>query len=156
MPLLINSSQHISDSWADAEKPTPNSVVPLAVLLETPAEELTGDSYGVRLSTADDIELLTPYLNKLGLIVVHVEKFADGRSFSFASQLKSSLKYQGELRAVGDVIPDQATFYFRCGFDQLQMRNEQEAETALRIAHNIDIQYQSDVKQALPLFKRRA
>jgi phosphoadenylyl-sulfate reductase (thioredoxin) len=50
---------------------------------------------------------------------IRFASFRDGRGFTLASQLRNRLGYTGRLRAVGDLIPDQAQFLKRVGFDAI-------------------------------------
>lgn len=73
----------------------------LAAVAESDASEL-----GVLINPADDVMRLQPYLERIALVAVAFPAFSDGRSFSHASLLRSRLGYQGEIRAVGDVLID--------------------------------------------------
>ncbi|MCE2842505.1 MAG: DUF934 domain-containing protein [Novosphingobium sp.] len=84
---------------------------------------VTVDAFGeqtnaaaVRLEPGDDARDLIPHLDRLQLIEVNFPVFGDGRGYSAARILREA-GYQGELRAVGDVLVDQLTFLRRCGFD---------------------------------------
>ncbi|MCZ8170225.1 MAG: DUF934 domain-containing protein, partial [Brevundimonas sp.] len=84
---------------------------------------VTVDSFGdqsnaaaVRLEPGDDARDLIPHLDRLQLIEVNFPVFGDGRGYSAARILREA-GYQGELRAVGDVLVDQVAFLRRCGFD---------------------------------------
>lgn len=60
--------------------------------------------------------------NQLGDAVqvdIHFDSFKDGRGFTLASQLRTRLGFNGRLRATGHVLPDQATFLKRVGFDEV-------------------------------------
>lgn len=70
----------------------------------------------VRLEPGDDARDLIPHLERLQLIEVNFPVFGDGRGYSAARILREA-GYQGELRAVGDVLVDQLAFLRRCGFD---------------------------------------
>ncbi len=70
----------------------------------------------VRIEPGDDARLLLPFLDRLALIEVNFPSFADGRGYSAARILREA-GYQGELRAVGDVLIDQLSHMRRCGFD---------------------------------------
>ncbi len=50
---------------------------------------------------------------------IRFASFKDGRGFSLATQLRTRLGYGGRLRAIGDLIPDQAQFLKRVGFDAI-------------------------------------
>jgi len=84
---------------------------------------VTVDAFGeqtnaaaVRLEPGDDARDLLPHLERLHLIEVNFPVFGDGRGYSAARILREA-GYQGELRAVGDVLVDQLAFLRRCGFD---------------------------------------
>jgi uncharacterized protein (DUF934 family) len=84
---------------------------------------VTVDSFGeqsnaaaVRLEPGDDARDLLPHLERLKLIEVNFPVFGDGRGYSAARILREA-GYEGELRAVGDVLVDQIAFMRRCGFD---------------------------------------
>lgn len=84
---------------------------------------VTVDAFGeqtnaaaVRLEPGDDARDLLPHLERLQLIEVNFPVFGDGRGYSAARILREA-GYQGELRAVGDVLVDQLAFLRRCGFD---------------------------------------
>jgi uncharacterized protein (DUF934 family) len=57
----------------------------------------------------------------VGLVVVALPKFTDGRAYSVARRLRENLGYRGELRATGDVLLDQLTLLARCGFDAFEI-----------------------------------
>jgi uncharacterized protein (DUF934 family) len=84
---------------------------------------VTVDAFGeqtnaaaVRLEPGDDARDLIPHLARLQLIEVNFPVFGDGRGYS-AARIWREAGYQGELRAVGDVLVDQLAFLRRCGFD---------------------------------------
>lgn len=57
------------------------------------------------------------------LIALQFPAFNDGRSYSKAEILRRE-GFAGELRAVGDVLIDQAALMLRTGFDSLQVTNK--------------------------------
>jgi uncharacterized protein (DUF934 family) len=84
---------------------------------------VTVDAFGdqsnaaaVRLEPGDDARDLIPHLGRIKLIEVNFPVFGDGRGYSAARILREA-GYQGELRAVGEVLVDQIAFMRRCGFD---------------------------------------
>lgn len=107
------------------------------------AEESNDVGLGVLIAPADDVEKLQPFIDRIELIAVSFPAFSDGRGFSHASLLRSRLNYEGELRAVGDVLIDQVPLMLRTGFNSFAVTNE----TAIRrLAENrlpaIDVYYQ--------------
>jgi len=79
---------------------------------------------GVALANTDPVEALASDTSRLDLITLHFPKFSDGRAYSQARLLRERLGYQGELRATGNVLQDQAPFMLRCGFDSFEVVNE--------------------------------
>ena len=70
----------------------------------------------VRIEPGDDARELLPHLERLALVEVNFPAFGDGRGYSSARVLREA-GYEGELRAVGDVLVDQLGYMRRCGFD---------------------------------------
>jgi phosphoadenosine phosphosulfate reductase len=62
-------------------------------------------------------------LESNGPIAIRFPKFSDGRGFSLARLVREKHLFAGELRAVGHVIPDQAVFLLRSGFDTVEVRD---------------------------------
>lgn len=78
---------------------------------------------GVEVPAGEAVGALEPYLWKLSLIALVFPAFSDGRSYSAARLLRERLKYQGELRAVGDVLADQIPLMRRCGIASFEVRH---------------------------------
>lgn len=75
---------------------------------------------GVRLAPDDDLGALLAELDHLDLVAIEFPAFTDGRGFSHARRLRAVHGFAGELRAVGDVRPDQARQMLACGLDALE------------------------------------
>ena len=65
------------------------------------------------------------------LVAAHFPIFRDGRSFSTAALLRDRLNWQGEIRAIGDVLIDQLLQGARVGFDSFELRPDQSLEVGL-------------------------
>ena len=65
------------------------------------------------------------------LVAAHFPIFRDGRSFSTAALLRDRLGWEGEIRAIGDVLVDQLLQGARVGFDSFELRPDQSLEVAL-------------------------
>ena len=63
-------------------------------------------------------------ISKAAMIQINFETFKDGRPFSFAKILRKKHNFKGELRAVGHILPDQFVFLIRCGFDSVEIKEE--------------------------------
>ena len=87
----------------------------------------------VRIEPGDDARELLGHLDRLQLVEVNFPAFGDGRGYSAARILREA-GYEGELRAVGDVLVDQVAYMRRCGFDAFepeQALDENDLEAAL-------------------------
>jgi uncharacterized protein (DUF934 family) len=72
---------------------------------------------GVRIESNEEVEALAYDLPRLALVAVAFPKYRDGRAYTSARLLRERLNYTGEVRAVGDVLQEQAGFMIRCGMD---------------------------------------
>ncbi|MDX1748831.1 MAG: DUF934 domain-containing protein [Methylophaga sp.] len=107
------------------------------------------------LCNTADIQLLDPFLDELELVCLNFPKFTDGRAYSQAVELRSHLKWRGEIRAFGDVLRDQLDHMHRCGFNSFAIREDKNVEEALKGLSSISINYSNSVLEPLPLFRRR-
>ena len=79
-----------------------------------------GRKVGVRLESEQAIEDLVLSLPQMSVVALSFPKFRDGRHFSSARLLRERFGYEGELRAVGEVLRELASFMIRCGFDAFE------------------------------------
>lgn len=79
--------------------------------------------FGVVIAPADDVTKLLPHLERIAIVALAFPAFNDGRAFSHASLLRTRLGYEGEVRAVGDVLIDQIPLMIRCGIDSFSVTN---------------------------------
>lgn len=82
--------------------------------------------------------------------------FKDGRAFSYAALLRQQFNYQGDLRAIGEVLRDQLTYMLRCGFSSFQIADDADEAVYLNGFSDFSENYQSTVSNPVPLFRRRA
>lgn len=161
MQHLIKDGQSVTqDPWtlveADSGIPDTGAVIlPLAYYREQRDEwRASGRAVGVWLNDAEFAEDVADLLDEVELVALHFPKFADGRGFSKARLLRERYRYPGEIRAIGDFLPDQAFYLKRCGVNAFACRNAQEAETTARLLDTFSVRYQADVG-ARPLFDQR-
>ncbi len=109
---------------------------------------------GVWLGSAERPEELKDDLQKFAVIAVDFPRFADGRGYSIAYNLRVHLGYTGELRAIGDVLRDQLFYMQRVGFDAFAPRPDRDIEDALKGFADFSDVYQISYNQKLPLFRR--
>jgi uncharacterized protein (DUF934 family) len=84
---------------------------------------------------------LTLFLPRLALIVLPFPAFTDGRAYSLARQIRET-GFVGELRASGNVLPDQLQFMRQVGFDAFEVPDRFTPEVWLRSARQMSLAYQ--------------
>ena len=160
MPLIKNGERVGEDAWSfiedDADVPASGCVSVTLARFKAERDELLkrNMNLGIRLSPEDDPHDLADDLDRLGLIEVSFPKYADGRGYSQAQLLRRRLGYEGELRAVGDVLRDQALLMVRSGFDTLELANTDEAGFEAALVE-YKYAYQSDAQETTSIFERR-
>jgi uncharacterized protein (DUF934 family) len=148
MPKLIrfssNGAHWVDDRFTDvaddAGVPEGDVIVSLT-RFQTEGETLQarGRDVGVRIEANEEIEALAYDLPRLPVVALVFPKFRDGRAFTAATLLRERFAYRGEVRAVGDVLREQAAFMVRCGFDAFKPSDgstpEQWAQASHRFRH---------------------
>jgi uncharacterized protein (DUF934 family) len=94
-------------------------------------------------------------LDALPMIAIHFPTFADGRGYSYARELRSRHGYQGEIRAIGDVLQDQLFYLWRCGFNAFDIRADRDAAEALKGLNDFTVTYQGDARDPRPIYRRQ-
>ncbi|MGB3739062.1 MAG: DUF934 domain-containing protein [Pontixanthobacter sp.] len=77
------------------------------------------NAVAVRIEPGDDARELLGRIDGIRRVEVNFPAFGDGRGYSAARILREA-GYDGELRAVGDVLVDQLSNMRRCGFDAFE------------------------------------
>lgn len=162
MNRLIKNREIVEDHWqrvsADSnvtDLPDGDIIVPLT-LWQKFAEVLRQrpGRVGVCLAIDEEPSILAADLPSLALIAIDFPNFADGRGYSTARELRTYYNYQGEIRAIGDVLRDQLFLMERCGFDSFAVREDQSLDNALGAFNDFSVTYQGDAREARPLFRR--
>jgi len=113
---------------------------------------------GVWLDSHENVDDLVPDLDSLAAVALNFPKFTDGRAYSAAALLRTRHGFQGEIRAIGDVLRDQFFFMQRCGFDAIQPKagkySDAQLDAALASLQDFSAPYQAAVDQPEPLFRR--
>ncbi|GAP24668.1 DUF934 domain-containing protein [Gluconobacter sp. NFX36] len=109
------------------------------------------DVRAVLLDIADDPAALKPYLNRLELVVLRFPIFRDGRVFTQARELREYLRFSGEIRAEGHVLPDQAAFLKRCGVDSVVLPDGSDPALWERQLSRFPVAYQRSVLPSRPV-----
>lgn len=164
MPLIIKNNQVIEDSWQllssdcslEEALLEPQPIVPLTLWQKYTTELKKLPALGLWLDSHEAIEDIVENLALFPLIALNFPVFTDGRHFSSARLLRERYAYQGEIRAIGDVLRDQLFFMQRCGFDAYVIRADRCPYDALQSLTEFSVCYQSAVDSPQPLFRRRS
>lgn len=78
----------------------------------------------------------------LSMIAIDFPIYTDGRGYSIAQLLRHQLGWQGELRAVGDVMIDTVHYLARCGFNSFAIKPGHDPEAALKALSTFSVSYQ--------------
>lgn len=117
-----------------------------------------GLAAGVILPNTLDVDSLAADVKgpaaRLVLVVLQFPKWTDGRAYSQARVLRTRHRFDGEVRATGEVLVDMMPLLQRTGFDAAQLRHDQRIEAAVRALGFFAGHYQGDVRQPLPAYAR--
>ncbi len=148
MTKLIKDGAIVGDDWQGTLLSLEDYNAALASG-NAPAENL-----GVRLEPGDSPASIAGDINAIPVVAVNFPSFMDGRGFSYARELRER-GYQGEIRAVGDFMRDQLGYLSRCGVNAFEFPNEVDIEPMLSSLREFSDNYQADILQPQPLFRRR-
>ena len=108
----------------------------------------------VRIEPGDDARELVPHLERLALVEVNFPAFGDGRGYSSARILREA-GYDGELRAVGDVLVDQLAYMRRCGFDAFEPDQQLDMDDVQAAVDRWPDVYQKAADTRTPIWAKR-
>jgi uncharacterized protein (DUF934 family) len=145
---IIKDKKIIEDDWThiadDEEIKNGNITVSLSRWKkEKIALSNHKDALGIRLSPADNVEEIAGNLQDLSLIALEFPVYTDGRLFSHARLLRSHFGYRGEIRAMGNYMPDQVFYLSRVGVNSFQLNNPEELPLALSTMEDFTVKYQA-------------
>ena len=165
MRKIIKDKTIVNDDWnvlklADGETPEAvtvpagKQIVPLQVWLAQKTTLSARADVGVWFASDERPEQLKEDAKSLPVIAVDFPNFADGRGYSIAYNLRARLGFDGELRAIGDVLRDQLFYMSRVGFNAFATREDRSIEDALKGLTDFSEVYQTSWDQKTPLFRR--
>ena len=100
---------------------------------------------GLRIIPTDSLLELDCNLEGIALIELFFPEFADGQLFSHAWLLRQRYQYQGELRASGQFIPDQAFYLSRVGINAFAPEKAEHLPIILNYLNDFSVTYQQSV-----------
>jgi uncharacterized protein (DUF934 family) len=101
------------------------------------------------------IEDLAYDLPRLSLVALGFPKYRDGRAYSSARLLRDRYGFSGEVRAVGDVLREQAGHMIRCGFDAFEPADNSTPQEWLAVAQRYHHIYQRAADARQPAYVER-
>ena len=167
MPTLIELKdgvcRGIDDPFthvADDEALPPGDVIISLTRFQQEGDSLLSDGrrVGVRLEAHEEVEALAydlPKLAVVGLVALVFPKYRDGRAYTNARLARERYGFKGQVRAVGDVLREQAGFMARVGFDAFEPADDASAnewQAALRRYRHV---YQRSADGRAPAFAER-
>ena len=103
----------------------------------------------------DMIEDIVDELGSFSMIVLSFPLFKDGRCYSHARLLRERYGYEGEIRAVGEVLRDQLFYMQRCGINAYHLTEDSDYEQALHSLSGFSLAYQGAADDTAPISKTR-
>ena len=114
-----------------------------------------GRAVGVRLESHEEVEALAYDLPRIAVVALAFPKFGDGRAYSAARLLRERFGYKGQVRAVGDVLREQAGYMVRCGFDAFEPADGAAVEDWRKASQRYRHVYQRSSDSRAPAFMER-
>ena len=129
MPTLIRWRDGRAELAEDAFTPVADEtgipqgdVIVSLARFQQDGERLLGEgrSVGVRIEANEAVEDLAYDLPRIAVVALVFPKYRQGQAYSSATLLRERYGFKGEIRAVGEVLREQARFMVRCGFDAFE------------------------------------
>jgi uncharacterized protein (DUF934 family) len=124
-------------TWQKARDTLRTRRHPVAILLEPDADPADLAENGART--------LDP--TGIAYIAVNFPLYTDGRGYSIAQILRTHYGWQGELRALGDILIDTIHYQARCGFDSFLVKPGHDPRKALHALKTFSHHYQHGYAQ---------
>ena len=164
MPKLIKLTDD-GASWAEdafvlvADEdpiPTQGDVIVSLPRFVAEGEALgAGRQVGVLVQPGEAIEDLAYDLPRVALVALAFPKYRDGRAYSSARLLRDRYGYAGQIRAVGDVLQEQALHMIRCGFDAFEPNDGADPQVWISAAQRYRHVYQRAADRRPAAFEER-
>jgi uncharacterized protein (DUF934 family) len=146
---LLRNGRVETDSFTDVSNddsiPAAGSIIVSLVQWRDHRDALTAreEPLGIVLHSDEKPESIADDIERFAVIALDFPAFRDGRAYSYARLLRDRYNYQGELRAVGDVLLEQLHFMHRVGFNSFQIESDDAAKAWAVAAADINVWYQT-------------
>lgn len=156
VPEIVDDSwQLIRDSAPSEHQDLSGKIFSLAAVIDKNNAAVFDQVQAVWIAPDDEFEANIATLQRMKLIAIDFPSFRDGRGYSIATLLRTRYGWNGELRAVGDILRDQLNYMRRCGFNSFAVRADKDINDAIKSFSHYSVQYQGAVDNPLPLFRKR-
>jgi uncharacterized protein (DUF934 family) len=145
---LVKNGELVDDLFRDAssaeEVPAEGAVIVSVDQWRQRRESLEArrDPLGVRLKSHESPELIAEDLPRFAVVALEFPKFRDGRAYTYARWLRERFGYEGEVRAVGEVLLEQLHFMLRVGFDAFELEGADPLGTYRTALEDYTVWYQ--------------
>jgi uncharacterized protein (DUF934 family) len=145
---LVKNGELVASSFVDASgAESIPAAGPVIVSLEQwqahrDALLARGSPLGIRLHSDQPPELVAADLPHFAVVALEFPKFRDGRAYSYARLLRERYGFEGELRAVGEVLLEQLFFMLRTGFDAFEIESANPLEDYRTALADFSVWYQ--------------
>jgi uncharacterized protein (DUF934 family) len=153
---VVKDRKVIEDAWhlvKDDETAGAHAIVSLARWNAERDALIAAGPVGIVLRSNEAPDEITD-LAKAALIALDFPVFTDGRGYSSARMLRTRFGYEGEIRAIGDVMRDEMFYMSRVGTDSFVVKATKDIEKALSAFDDFSVTYQAAADEARPLFRR--
>ncbi|MEM9177656.1 MAG: DUF934 domain-containing protein [Myxococcota bacterium] len=100
------------------------------------------EALGVWLDSDESPTAIEDDLGRLAVVACNFPAFNDGRAFSYARILRERFAYAGEVRAIGEVMLEQAPFMVRSGFSTFELRDVADVSDFKAVVEEVRTVYQ--------------
>lgn len=145
---IIKDRQIVKDGWTTVTDedalPTEGHIIVSYKRWQQDKEKLKqfNDRLGVILDTGVSIKAIIDDLEHFQLVAIQFAEFKDGRGYSQARLLRERFTFDGELRAMGNVLRDQIFYLHRCGFDAFELEPGRDIHEAVQAFNDFTVSYQ--------------
>lgn len=167
---IIRDQAIVDDDWQkvtdDAPLPAAGGVIVSWARWQAERSVLRArGNVGVAIPSSLDVDALNEDLPTLGLVelaFVFIQpkpeggRTYDGRAYSQARLLRERHRYQGEIRAAGDIFRDAMHYMRRCGVNAFVLPPGADLEDALNAFRDFSDAYQGAADGVRPIHLRRA
>ncbi len=147
---LLKNGQAVADSYTDvSEHEVIGDTVAGAIIVSLQQWQEHRDALlersaplGIVLRSNEKPELIRSDLSHFAVIALDFPTFRDGRAYSHARMLRERFGYQGELRAVGEVLLEQLHYMQRVGFNSFAIASDAALRDWETAAADMSVWYQ--------------